>query len=188
MYARRGLAKVPGMKKGSRDLAYVIELQDLEFAIWESLKRIRKRDGEKIYRDAVNHLRETIERRRGRVSHRGRHPPEHAKNGENRTIYLGAFGPAIRPLPPHFVHGGGYILRPGFVTSANPVPLHASHFRSDGGEDIFLIRLPQMKPCLSMPQILEFLLTEASRKNTDSPVGELVVRSQIQLAGPMGLC
>jgi hypothetical protein len=52
------------------------------------------------------------------------------------------------------VHRGGYIFRPGFVTSANPVPLHASRFRSDGGKDVFLIRLPPMKPALSMPQTL----------------------------------
>jgi hypothetical protein len=44
------------------------------------------------------------------------------------------------------------ILRPGLVgcfTSANPVPLQASHFRSDGGEDVFLIRLP---PNEALPQ------------------------------------
>ena len=58
------------------------------------------------------------------------------------TVLL--FGFAIRPLPLHFVQRGGYILRPGLaacLTSENPVPLHASHFRSDGG-DFFLIKLP----------------------------------------------
>lgn len=67
-----------------------------------------------------------------------------------RVVYLAAgdyllFSSVIRPLPSHFVQRGGYILRPGFAacfTLEKPVPLHASHFRSDGG-DLFLIRMPQ---------------------------------------------
>ena len=61
------------------------------------------------------------------------------------TVDYLLFGSVIRPLPSHFVQRGGYILRPGFVarfTLEKPEPLHASHFRSDGG-DLFLIRMPQ---------------------------------------------
>jgi hypothetical protein len=38
----------------------------------------------------------------------------------------------IRPLPLHFSHGGGKILRPGAgcLTGGNPVPLQAGHFSS----------------------------------------------------------
>jgi len=56
MYARRGLATVPGVKKGSRDLRYVIEAQDLQAAVCEALDRIRTRDGEKIFQEVAAHL------------------------------------------------------------------------------------------------------------------------------------
>lgn len=78
-----------------------------------------------------------------------------SENGRiRRQAYL-SFGAVIRPLPSHCVQRGGYILCPGFAacfTSEKPVPLHASHFRSDEG-DLFLILMPQ-KPsvCPTWPE------------------------------------
>jgi hypothetical protein len=45
---RRDLATIPG--RCGRDPAYVAEVQDLEFAIWQALDLICKRDGEKTLR------------------------------------------------------------------------------------------------------------------------------------------
>jgi hypothetical protein len=48
----------------------------------------------------------------------------------NRPLQLAAF--FIRPLPPHFVQRGGYILRPGAgcSTGSTPMPLQAGHLSS----------------------------------------------------------
>jgi hypothetical protein len=53
---------------------------------------------------------------------------------------LSAFG--IRPLPPHSLHGGGYVLRPGFtgcLTAGNPVPSQPGHLCSVGFAGAFFI-------------------------------------------------
>jgi hypothetical protein len=49
----------------------------------------------------------------------------------------------IRPLPPHFLHGGGYILRPGWtgcLAAWYPVPSQAKHLCSFGFAGGFFIR------------------------------------------------
>jgi hypothetical protein len=64
----------------------------------------------------------------------------------------------IRPLPPHFSHGAGYILTPGFVgrtTMGNPVPLHSGHLCSAGfGDGFFIggIPLTSDRPDTKIPQ------------------------------------
>jgi hypothetical protein len=58
-----------------------------------------------------------------------------------RPSQLSAFG--IRPLPPHSLHGGGYILRPscaGCFDAGNPVPSQAGHLCSVGFAGGFFIR------------------------------------------------
>jgi hypothetical protein len=64
MYARRNLATVP--ERGHRELAYVVELDDLEHLITTTLDRIRARDGEKIFREVATHLREAVDSTIGR--------------------------------------------------------------------------------------------------------------------------
>jgi hypothetical protein len=54
MYARRGLATVPG--RCGRDPCYIVELQDLEMVIWETLDRIYERDGARFWREAGSYL------------------------------------------------------------------------------------------------------------------------------------
>jgi hypothetical protein len=58
MHARRHLATVPG--KRGRELAYIIEVQDLEEAIREKLDLIRKRDGKRFFREAKAYLNSAI--------------------------------------------------------------------------------------------------------------------------------
>jgi hypothetical protein len=59
MYAWRHLATVPD--GNGRELAYVVELDDLSHAITTTLDRIRERDGEKIFREAASYLREAVD-------------------------------------------------------------------------------------------------------------------------------
>jgi hypothetical protein len=58
LYARRHLATVRDGKW--RELRYVVELDELEHAILETLARIRKRDGEKIARKVADRLADSI--------------------------------------------------------------------------------------------------------------------------------
>jgi hypothetical protein len=47
-------------------------------------------------------------------------------------------------LPPHSLHGGGYVLRPGFtgcLTAGNPVPSQPGHLCSVGFAGAFFIRI-----------------------------------------------
>jgi len=57
---------------------------------------------------------------------------------------LAAF--VIRPLPPHSVQRGAYILRPGrgCLTGSTPVPLQAGHFSSTLANLIRFIFLPMV--------------------------------------------
>jgi hypothetical protein len=45
---------------GGRELQYVIEFDELESAIWETLNRIRERDGVKIFEEVAETLIEGI--------------------------------------------------------------------------------------------------------------------------------
>jgi hypothetical protein len=74
LHARRHCATVPG-RPGHRELAYVVELQELEEMIWTLLDRICERDGYRIGKEAAAHLttsrcrRSRADRlRRGRVA------------------------------------------------------------------------------------------------------------------------
>jgi hypothetical protein len=92
------------------------------------------------------------------------------RRATRRAVYFAAgdyllFGSIVRPLPPHCVQRGGYILCPGFAacfTLEKPVPLHALHFRSDEG-DLFLIRMPHEPSNCSG---LDLSLTWSSRGTT----------------------
>jgi hypothetical protein len=57
--ARRHLATVP--ERGHRELTYVIELDELDHAIWTALDRIRERDGDRIFRESARHLRRAVD-------------------------------------------------------------------------------------------------------------------------------
>lgn len=59
MFARRRLATVPGRR--GREPAYLAEILDTEEAYWQTLDRIRERDGEKIFREAATYLREAVD-------------------------------------------------------------------------------------------------------------------------------
>jgi hypothetical protein len=58
LYARRHLATVPDGRW--RDLAYVVEFDELEQVIWKTLARIRKRDGAKIATEVKRRLIDSI--------------------------------------------------------------------------------------------------------------------------------
>jgi hypothetical protein len=58
MHARRDLATVPG--RCGRDPCYIVELQDLEMVIWETLDRIYERDGARFWREAGSYLHEAV--------------------------------------------------------------------------------------------------------------------------------
>ena len=53
-YARQDLSTV--QKGEAVGVRYIIEVQDLEQTITETLDRIRERDGEKIFREAAEHV------------------------------------------------------------------------------------------------------------------------------------
>lgn len=55
MYSRRHCGTVPDERWG-RELAYIIEITDLEAAIRKTLDRIRKRDGARIFKEAKAYL------------------------------------------------------------------------------------------------------------------------------------
>jgi len=57
-YARRHLATVQDGKW--RELAYIVELDELEQTIWKALARIRKRDGAKIAKEVAGRLADSI--------------------------------------------------------------------------------------------------------------------------------
>jgi hypothetical protein len=59
LYSRRHLATVPDGKW--RELRYVVELDELEQAIWKTLDRIRERDGARIFKEAASYLHESID-------------------------------------------------------------------------------------------------------------------------------
>lgn len=59
MYARRHLATVP--ERGWRELAYVIEVDELEHAIITGLDRIRARDGDRTCKEAASYLRNAVD-------------------------------------------------------------------------------------------------------------------------------
>jgi hypothetical protein len=71
LHARRHLATV---KDGRwRELAYVIELDELEQHVWTTLDRIRERDGAKIFKEVAERLVDSVaasiednEKQRGR--------------------------------------------------------------------------------------------------------------------------
>jgi hypothetical protein len=73
MYARRDLATV--RERGHRELQYVVEIDNIEHLIIKMLGRIRKRDGEKIFREAATYPSATIDgamsERRHRVRTKG---------------------------------------------------------------------------------------------------------------------
>jgi hypothetical protein len=54
LYARRDLSTV--QKGEAVGVRYIIDVQDLERTITETLDRIRERDGEKIFREAAEHV------------------------------------------------------------------------------------------------------------------------------------
>jgi nucleoside-triphosphatase THEP1 len=58
LYARRHLATV---REGKwRELAYVVECDNLEQVIWKTLDKIRKRDGAKIANEVAGRLADSI--------------------------------------------------------------------------------------------------------------------------------
>lgn len=59
MYARRHLATVP--EGGWRELAYIIEVDEMEHAITSGLDRIRARDGDRICKEAASYLRKAVD-------------------------------------------------------------------------------------------------------------------------------
>ena len=64
LYARRNLATVPEHDflpgHSYRELAYIVEIQNLEETISDALDIIRKRDGEKTYKEAARFLRDAL--------------------------------------------------------------------------------------------------------------------------------
>ena len=55
------LAWAPGaLNTNTRELAYVVELDELEQAIWKTLDRIRQRDGAKIANEVRGRLADSI--------------------------------------------------------------------------------------------------------------------------------
>lgn len=58
LYQRRHLATV--CERGWRELAYVVEFDDLEASIRRTLDRIRKRDGAKIANEVRRRLADSI--------------------------------------------------------------------------------------------------------------------------------
>jgi hypothetical protein len=56
LYARRHLAKAPDPLPDVFEPAYLGELIELDEAITKTLREIRKRDGEKIFREAADNL------------------------------------------------------------------------------------------------------------------------------------
>jgi len=58
LYTRRNCATVP--ENGYRELKYLVEIDELETAIRQTLDRIRKRDGEKIFQEAAAYLQDSI--------------------------------------------------------------------------------------------------------------------------------
>jgi hypothetical protein len=58
LYQRRHLATV--RERGWRELAYVVECDNLEAAIRQTLDRIRKRDGGRIAREVANRLADSL--------------------------------------------------------------------------------------------------------------------------------
>jgi hypothetical protein len=58
LHARRHLATV---KDGRwRELAYIVELDELEQHVWTALDRIRERDGVKIFKEAAARLADSV--------------------------------------------------------------------------------------------------------------------------------
>jgi hypothetical protein len=49
-----------GLNTNTRELAYVVEFDELEHVIWETLDRIRRRDGAKIARKVADRLADSI--------------------------------------------------------------------------------------------------------------------------------
>jgi hypothetical protein len=62
LYARRHLAKVP--EHGHQELAYIVELDDMDEAIGKMLDLIHERDGMKIFEEVAGYLIASIEARR----------------------------------------------------------------------------------------------------------------------------
>jgi hypothetical protein len=62
LYARRHLAKVP--ERGHQELAYIVDLDDMDEAIGKMLDLIRERDGKKIFEEVAEYLIDSIETRR----------------------------------------------------------------------------------------------------------------------------
>jgi hypothetical protein len=58
LHARRHCGRVPG--RYERELAYVIEIQELEASIRETLLQIRRRDGARIFKEAKAYLQDAI--------------------------------------------------------------------------------------------------------------------------------
>lgn len=54
LYSRRHLATVPG--RLGPELQYIVEFDDLEKIVSETLARIRQRDGTKIFREVADRL------------------------------------------------------------------------------------------------------------------------------------
>ena len=52
-----------GLNTNTRELAYVVECDELEHVMLETLARIRKRDGDKIAREVADRLADSIGQR-----------------------------------------------------------------------------------------------------------------------------
>ena len=63
LYARRHLAKVPD-ERGHQELAYIVQLDDMDEAIGKMLDLIHERDGMKIFEEVAGYLIASIETRR----------------------------------------------------------------------------------------------------------------------------
>jgi hypothetical protein len=63
LYARRHLAKVPD-ERGHQELAYIVQLDDMDEAIGKMLDLIHERDGMKIFEEVAGYLIDSIETRR----------------------------------------------------------------------------------------------------------------------------
>jgi hypothetical protein len=58
LYVRRHLATVPDGRW--RELAYIVELDELEAVVLKTIDRIRKRDGAKIAREVADRLADSL--------------------------------------------------------------------------------------------------------------------------------